>query len=50
MFADVGKETVEELHQRVLGWLDRLKEIISELRDESEVEIKITFRRKESRQ
>lgn len=46
MLEGAGKETVEELHQRVLAWLDRLKELIEELRDESEIEIKVIFKHK----
>lgn len=47
MLEDAGKETVEELHQRMLGWLDRLKEIVEELRDGSRIRIVIEFEKKE---
>lgn len=37
---------IDQLKQVLLGVLDRVKEIISELRNETEVEVKITFRKK----
>jgi hypothetical protein len=46
MFEGIGKDAIEELHQRVLGWLDRLKVIVEELREDTEVEIVIKFRKK----
>ncbi|HNY39487.1 MAG TPA: hypothetical protein PKJ41_03800 [Bryobacteraceae bacterium] len=42
----IEAKDIEQLRQGLMGALDRLKEIISELRDESEIEIKVTFRRK----
>jgi len=42
----IETKDIEQLGQVLLGALDRAKEIISELRDETEVEVKITFRKK----
>jgi len=47
MFEGIGKDTIEELHQRALGWLDRLQQIVRELRDETKVKISIEFEKKE---
>lgn len=37
---------INQLQQVLLGALDRLKEIVEELRDQSEVEIKISFKKR----
>jgi hypothetical protein len=44
----VESRDLDQFQQILLGALDRLKEIVSELRDESEIDIHITFRHKET--
>ncbi len=47
MFGDVGKKTVEELHQDVMAWLDQAGRVIQDLLDSNEVEITIRTKPKE---
>lgn len=44
----IGKDTIAELDQHVRAWLDLLEEKIKALRDDTEVEITIKFRKKAS--
>ncbi len=46
IFDKLGQQTAVELQQYLLGALDRLEEIVRELRDETTVEITIRFERK----
>lgn len=42
----VESKDIEQMRQGLMGALDRLKEIVQELRDETELEIRITMRKK----
>jgi tRNA-dihydrouridine synthase len=42
----IESKDIEQMRQALLGALDRLKEIVSELRDETEIEIRITLKKK----
>jgi len=41
----VESKDIEQMRQSLMGALDRLKEIVQELRDETEVEITIKLRK-----
>ena len=42
----IEAKDIEQIRQGLMGALDRLKEIVQELRDETEVEIIIKLRKK----
>lgn len=42
----IESKDIEQIRQGLMGALDRLKEIVQELRDETEVEITVKFRKK----
>ncbi len=47
-FVDVIEaKDIEQLRQALLGLLDRLKEIVTELRDDTEVVVTIKFNKRE---
>ena len=46
IFDKLGQQTAAELQQYLLVALDRLQEIVRELRDETTVEITIRFERR----
>ena len=46
LFDKIGQKTAGELQQYLLGALNRLKEIVQELRDETKILIAIEFEKK----
>jgi phage terminase large subunit GpA-like protein len=48
MLEDAGIKTLSQLERDIPTWINTLKQTIDILKDETEVEIKITFRKKDA--